>query len=102
MTRPVVARPLHRYPVGKEAVCYGPLHPEGKRMPAECFHEDPCSINKLTQLCLECLLATHSKLPIRRCRGCMRAKRQSDFRTDAIGRSHKWCRACEDVFYGIS
>lgn len=48
---------------GKEAVCYGPLHPSGQRLSASAFSPDPARVNKLSEFCVECQAAVARSKP---------------------------------------
>lgn len=39
-----------------EGMCYGPLHPHGKRLPASAFLPDPRRANELSEFCEPCVM----------------------------------------------
>lgn len=95
-----VARSTSSYPVGHEAICYGPLHPGGARFPAAEFHRDPDRVNKLSELCIQCQDLVDMPADRRKCRRCGTVKHHSAFTRDMLGRISKWCKPCSGIREG--
>jgi hypothetical protein len=72
-------------------MCYGRLHPDGRRLPADAFGRDPERVNGLTELCLQCQPhMEESKVTTRKCTGCGTEKNESEF----YSKSHGKCKVC--------
>ena len=85
-----------------EAMCYGPLHPNGKRLPVDAFLPDPRRVNGVSEFCEACVMERgrsmseeiqqptgETAMDTIKCNGCGTVKPVSDYY-----KGHKTCKRC--------
>jgi hypothetical protein len=99
----------------KEAMCYGPLHPRGKRLGEESFAPDPDRINNLAEYCIACahIIANRKKTvrnqpqqkepPMSEQKTCIKCGQTKDIKEFSLqsGRKTKrrgQCKACNRAY----